>query len=62
MYIIDPDGKLIYKARSTASRRLIRPTQDATNYVKAALTEAMAGKPVANATTKAYGCCVKYAR
>ena len=29
--------------------------------VKAALEESMAGKPVANAETKAYGCSIKYA-
>ena len=33
----------------------------ATNYVKAALNEAMAGKPVATTQTKAYGCSIKYA-
>ena len=63
MFIIDPDGKLIYKGAIDS-----KPSTDqadlktATNYVKAALTDAMAGKPVENATTKAYGCSVKYAR
>ena len=63
MFIIDPAGKLIYKGAIDS-----KPSTDqadlktATNYVKAALTDAMAGKPVENATTKAYGCSVKYAR
>lgn len=63
MFIIDPDGKLIYKGAIDS-----KPSTDqadlktATNYVKAVLTDAMAGKPVENATTKAYGCSVKYAR
>lgn len=63
MFIIDPAGKLIYKgaidSKASTDQADIKV---ATNYVKAALTEAMAGKPVANATTKAYGCSVKYAR
>lgn len=32
----------------------------ARNYVSAALTEAMAGKPVTTATSQPYGCSVKY--
>ena len=31
-----------------------------TNYVKAALDESLAGKPVSNPTTRPYGCSVKY--
>jgi hypothetical protein len=34
----------------------------AKNYLTAALDEAMAGKPVTNATTRPYGCSVKYAK
>jgi hypothetical protein len=43
-----------------------RPTPDAAdirgadNYVSDALTEAMAGKPVAKPFTHPYGCSVKY--
>jgi hypothetical protein len=33
----------------------------ANNYVSDALTEAMAGKPVATSHTRSYGCSVKYA-
>ncbi len=32
----------------------------ATNYVSKALSEAMSGQPVSEATTKPYGCSVKY--
>jgi hypothetical protein len=32
----------------------------AKNYVANALDEAMAGKPVKEASTKSYGCSVKY--
>jgi hypothetical protein len=41
-----------------------RPTGDprqAKNYVRAALNELLAGKPVTIAETKPYGCAVKYA-
>ena len=32
----------------------------ATNHVKVALAESLAGKPVSTAATRAYGCSVKY--
>jgi peroxiredoxin len=62
MFIIDPSGKLIYAGAIDD-----HPTPDPSdiksskNYVSAALTEAMAGKPVATASTRPYGCSVKYA-
>jgi peroxiredoxin len=61
MYVIDPGGKLIY-AGAIDSKPTANPadTKSATNYVKQALAEAMAGKPVSQATTQAYGCSVKY--
>ena len=61
MFIIDPVGKLIYSGAIDN-----RPTPDtgdiqgADNYVSDALAAAMAGKPVANPYTRAYGCSVKY--
>ena len=62
MYVIDPSGKLIYSGAIDN-----KPTPDpedipgATNYVKMALDEALAGKPVTTPTSRAYGCSVKYA-
>jgi len=62
MVVIDPAGKLIYDGAIDD-----RPTPDpddvrgAHNYVSDALTEAMAGKPVATPYTRPYGCSVKYA-
>jgi peroxiredoxin len=62
MFVINPDGVLIYNGAIDD-----RPSTDAsditgaTNYVSQALTEAMAGKPVSVATTRPYGCSVKYA-
>ena len=60
-FVIDPQGKLIY-AGAIDSKASANPADipGATNYVKAALTEAMAGKPVSTPTTQAYGCSVKY--
>jgi peroxiredoxin len=61
MYVIDPQGKLIYSGAVDN-----RPTPDvddikgADNYVSDALSAAMSGKPVANPYTRAYGCSVKY--
>jgi len=61
MFIIDPSGKLIYEGAIDD-----RPTPDpddvrgARNYVSDALSEAIAGKPVATPYTRPYGCSVKY--
>ena len=61
MFVIDPEGKLIYAGAIDD-----HPTTDESdipnskNYLNAALTEALAGKPVTEASTKPYGCSVKY--
>ena len=61
MYIIDPQGRLIY-AGAIDSIPTGRPADiaKATNYVKAGLNEALAGKPLTAASTAPYGCSVKY--
>ena len=61
MFVINPEGKLIYQG-AIDSKDTPKPEDIAssTNYVKVALDESMAGKPVSNATTKPYGCSVKY--
>jgi peroxiredoxin len=61
MYIIDPKGELIY-AGAIDSKRSSNPSDidSATNYVRVALNEAWAGKPVTTAATTPYGCSVKY--
>jgi len=62
MFVIDPKGILIYAGGIDNA-----PSPDpatlatATNYVTAALDEAMAGKPVTTPTAAPYGCSVKYA-
>jgi peroxiredoxin len=63
MFVINPEGNLIYEG-AIDSKASTDPAdiQSSTNYVKVALEEALAGKPVATAKTKAYGCSIKYAR
>ena len=61
MYIINPQGMLIYAGGidSIASAR-VDDIKAATNYVKVGLGETLSGKPISNATTRPYGCSVKY--
>lgn len=61
MYIVDPGGTLVY-AGAIDSKPSANPADiaSATNYVKTALAETMAGKAVATPATRAYGCTVKY--
>jgi hypothetical protein len=67
MIVIDPTGKIIYDGAiddhpsvydtSSENGALIKSSK---NYVDAALTQAMSGKPVSNPVTRPYGCSVKY--
>src|ERR1700730_5120434 len=61
MFVINPEGKIVYEG-AIDSKASPNPNDipNSTNYVKAALDEALAGKPVSNPTTKPYGCSVKY--
>jgi peroxiredoxin len=61
LYIVDPKGTLVY-AGGIDSKPTSNPADiaSATNYVKAALNDTLAGKAVAQATTRPYGCSVKY--
>jgi peroxiredoxin len=61
MYVIDPQGKLIYAGAIDDKRwASMETTRQAKNHVRAALGEAMAGKPVSVSATSPYGCTVKY--
>lgn len=61
MYVINPAGTLVYAgAIDDQPRASLADTAKATNHVKAALAESTAGKPVTVATTRAYGCSIKY--
>jgi hypothetical protein len=61
MYVVDPAGKLVYAGAIDS-----KPTSNAadipgaTNHVKLALSESLAGKAVSTPSTRAYGCSVKY--
>lgn len=61
LYVIDPAGKLVYAGAIDS-----KPTSNkadvagATNHVNQALAESLAGKVVSTASTRAYGCSVKY--
>jgi peroxiredoxin len=61
MFIVDPAGNLIYQG-AIDDKRSANPAdaKTANNYVRAALTEALAGKPVSVASTPPYGCSLKY--
>lgn len=61
MYIIDPQGTLVYMGGIDDN-----PSADpadipaATNYVRTALADLKSGRPVEPASTRPYGCSVKY--
>jgi hypothetical protein len=61
MYIVNPQGQLVYAGGIDSI-----PSSDpddikkAVNYVKQGLSEALAGKPISAATTRPYGCSIKY--
>jgi hypothetical protein len=61
MYIIDPDGTLVYMGGIDD-----KPTTDqadiagASNYVRLAMADLAAGNPVGTPVTRPYGCSVKY--
>jgi peroxiredoxin len=61
MVIIDPEGKIAYEG-AIDSKASPNPADipSSTNYVKAALDQSLAGKPITTPQTKPYGCSVKY--
>jgi peroxiredoxin len=59
MYVIDGGGRLVYIGAIDDDPRGNKDGP-VTNYVAAALDEVVAGKAVATAETKPYGCSVKY--
>jgi peroxiredoxin len=61
MYIVDAKGTLVY-AGGIDDKPSSNPAdvKTAKNHVTAALADIAAGKPVAQATTRPYGCSVKY--
>jgi peroxiredoxin len=63
MYIINPQGVLVYQgAIDDKPSTDLTDVKAAKNYVKSALNAVMGGQTVATASTRPYGCSVKYAR
>jgi len=61
MFIIDPQGKLVYQgAIDDVSSTDADDIPDAKNYVSETLDLALAGGSVIGFATKSYGCSVKY--
>jgi len=59
MFVIDPQGQLVYDGGLDDSPMGRGP---GTNYVDAALADLAAARPVATAGAKPYGCSVKYGK
>jgi peroxiredoxin len=61
MYVINPEGVLVYNGaiddKPTTNKDDIAKAK---SYIVAALDEVLAGKPVSLATSRPYGCTVKY--
>lgn len=61
MYVINPEGVLIYAgAIDDKASTDVDDVRGAKNHVAAALDAAMAGKTIAVKSSKPYGCSVKY--
>lgn len=61
MYIINPQGQLIYAGGiDSIPSASTDDIAKATNYVKVAVGEALAGKPLSVSSTRPYGCSIKY--
>ena len=61
MYVIDKNGTLVYQGAIDDQPDPFHDPKTARNYVKEAVDDVLAGKPVAVSETKPYGCGVKYA-
>jgi hypothetical protein len=63
MYVIDKAGMLVYKGGiDSIPSANADDIAKAKQYVRAALDEVLAGKPVADSSTRPYGCSLKYGR
>ena len=61
MYIIDASGVLVYKGGvDSIPSSNVNDIPKARQYVRVALDEVLAGKPVTDASTRPYGCTLKY--
>ena len=61
MFIINPEGKVVYAGAiddNDSANPAVIPKSN--NYVAAALDASMSGEPIQVASSRAYGCSVKY--
>ena len=61
MFVIDPKGELAYSgAISDNPTMSASAARAARNYVRAALDDVLAGRKVANPSTRPFGCTIAY--
>jgi hypothetical protein len=61
--VIDKAGTLVYKGGiDSIPSADVEDIPKAKQYVRVALDEVLAGKPVTDASTRPYGCSLKYGR
>jgi peroxiredoxin len=61
MYVIDASGTLVYKGGiDSIPSSNVADVPKATQYVRVALDQVLAGKQVTEASTRPYGCSLKY--
>lgn len=61
MFVIDKNGILVYAGAIDNKPDPIHDPKTARNYVREAVDDLLAGKPIEVSQTKPYGCSVKYA-
>jgi peroxiredoxin len=61
MFVIGKDGTLVYDGAIDNQPDPVHDPRTARNYVKEAVGDLLAGKPIEVSSTKPYGCSVKYA-
>ena len=63
VFILDKQRKLLYKgAVDSIASANVEDIIKATNYIETVLDAAQTGKPISKASTKPYGCGIKYKR
>ena len=61
MFIVSPQGQLVYAgAIDSIASAQVDDIKTATNYVRQGLNEALGGKAITLASSRAYGCSIKY--
>ncbi len=61
LYVIDASGTLVYRGGiDSIPSSNVADIPKAKQYVRVALDEVLAGKPVSDASTRPYGCTLKY--